>query len=200
MGNLFTVITGIRTSLTEFAQFHCVGMQVYTVFSKIFPQICHLCSNNCSCNILNTNNNTSRKAKRPIEDDKMLNAIFGSTSKTTNEPAKKSKSKEPSSEEKVVAIFDQFAEVDDPELMTMDGIANMFNHPDIGIDPSADVRALVIMWRLGATSKPGCITKQEFVKGMQSISATSLSDLKQKLKKNNFDIGFLETKEFRGIW
>ena len=76
----------------------------------------------------------------------------------------------------------------------------MFDKPELSIDPSTDLRALVIMWRLGAFSKPGCITKQEFVKGMKALDTHALQSLGNKIKKNEFDAGFLETKEFREFY
>jgi len=59
---------------------------------------------------------------------------------------------------------------------------------------------LVVMWRLGATAKPGCITKQEFVNGMTAQGISSLKDISKKMKNNAYDPGFLETKDFREFY
>ena len=77
----------------------------------------------------------------------------------------------------------------------MEGIGNLCEQ--LGIDASSDVRALVLMWKLGANSKPGCIRKEEFMNGMRNICKTNLEELKSYLP--GLDTGFLEQQEFRGL-
>ena len=100
------------------------------------------------------------------------------------------------SKEQLENLFSAYTEEDDADIMTMDGIAKFFE--DLGVDPGSDVRSLVIMWKLGAISKPGCITKEEFCKGMKTLGKKTITELKSDL--SSFDPGFLETKEFRGMY
>ena len=40
-----------------------------------------------------------------------------------------------------------YADEEDPDVITMDGISKLSG--DLGLDPSSDVRVLVLLWRLG---------------------------------------------------
>lgn len=94
------------------------------------------------------------------------------------------------------ALFDSIAEEDDKELATMEGIMKLGEM--IGIDASVDVRMLVILWKFGATSKSGCITRSEFVSGMESNYIADAAALQGSLY--TFETGFLETAEFRDFF
>ena len=91
------------------------------------------------------------------------------------------------------SLFNSFADVEDPDIISMDGIQHIGEQLDI--DPSSDVKILVICWKLGAVSKPGCITRTEFLKAMESMNFNSISAIKDALP--TFDPGFLEDREFR---
>ncbi len=54
------------------------------------------------------------------------------------------------------------------------------------------------MWKLGAVKEPGCIYKEEFLKGMEELGAYNIETLTPLLP--TFDIGFLETKEFKKFY
>jgi len=60
------------------------------------------------------------------------------------------------------------------------------------------VRLLVLLWKLGANSKPGAITRKEFTTGMLALKMDSLADLKSLLP--SLDPGFLEGPEFRTFY
>ena len=94
----------------------------------------------------------------------------------------------------VEALFNSLADPDDPDLLSMEGIGKLCETLDL--DPSSDVRVLVLLWRLGATSKPGAITKQEFMQGFQNLKVGNLKKLTTLIP--SFDPGFLERGEFRG--
>lgn len=49
---------------------------------------------------------------------------------------------------------------------------------------------------LGANSKPGLITRTEFMQGMKNIRKSSVEDIKKTIA--TLDPGFLEQSEFRG--
>lgn len=61
------------------------------------------------------------------------------------------------------AMFSSYADEDDSDSMSMDGIVKLCE--ELEIDPSTDVRVLVLMWKLGATSKPGTMSRKEFLEG-----------------------------------
>lgn len=114
--------------------------------------------------------------------------MFGrSTSKKSSKPEV--------NEGEVLALFDSSADPDDPETMNMDGIANLCEN--IGLDASTDVRALVLLWKLGSGSKPGLITRTEFLNGMKTLRKDSIDGLKAVV--STLDPGFLERAEFRGL-
>lgn len=52
------------------------------------------------------------------------------------------------------------------------------------------------MWTLGALTKPGSITKTEFMSGMKKNSKFDIADIKAMLPE--LDPGFLEKAQFRG--
>jgi hypothetical protein len=100
-------------------------------------------------------------------------------------------------EEKLNAIFNQYVDVDeDTEALSLEGIAKLCSEVDI--DAGSDVRGLVLMWRLGAVSKPGTITRKEFIDGMRRFRVSSIKDLSSKVP--SLDLGFLERAEFRGFF
>lgn len=88
------------------------------------------------------------------------------------------------------------ADEDDPECMSMEGISTLSE--TLNMDPSSDVRVLVLMWKLGAVSKPGCISKSEFINGMKSIQKTNAKGLNDYLPM--LDPGFIEKTDFRGMY
>jgi hypothetical protein len=107
---------------------------------------------------------------------------------------KKVKADETIDSEILEKVFSEYADPDDADVMTMDGIGKLSE--DLGIDASTDIRILVILWTLGSGSKPGSITKTEFVNGMKSLRRDSVSSLKSALP--SFDPGFLDRNQFRG--
>ena len=96
----------------------------------------------------------------------------------------------------VEALFDSLADPEDTELITMEGLQALGARLDL--DPSSDVRFLVLLWKLGAQSKPGCVTRAEFRAGMHTMRKESVEALKKSLP--SFDPGFLERNEFRDFY
>lgn len=95
-----------------------------------------------------------------------------------------------------VELFSLLADPENPDIATMEGIFKLGEL--LEIDASADVRILSILWKFGAISKPGCITKAEFLAGMESNFITDIKGLKDSLY--TFDTGFLEASEFREFY
>lgn len=100
----------------------------------------------------------------------------------------------PFNNEEATQLFNSLADPDDPEVISMEGIGNLCDQ--LHIDPSTDVRILVLMWKLEAKSKPGSISREEFLKGMKKLNKSSVAGLTAILP--SFDPGFLERNEFRG--
>ena len=53
------------------------------------------------------------------------------------------------------------------------------------------------MWTLGAVSKPGAITRAEFISGLKKQKKFDVEGIKSMLP--SLDPGFLERNEFRGL-
>lgn len=123
--------------------------------------------------------------------------IFGKKT-PAQKPASASKAKatEPD-DSQLNELFNNFTdEEEDTEVMTMEGIAKMCEQLDL--DPTSDVRVLVLCWRLNATAKPGQVTRSEFVAGMKSMRVSTMAELKGRVP--SFDTGFLEKSEFREFY
>ena len=58
-------------------------------------------------------------------------------------------------------------------------------------------RALSLMWTLGAVSKPGAITKAEFISGLKKQKKCDVGGIKSM--PPSLDPGFLERDAFRGL-
>ena len=94
----------------------------------------------------------------------------------------------------VDALYESLMDPEDPDMLSMEGISTLCE--SLGLDPSSDVRVLVLLWKLGASSKPGNITKAEFSSGFQKLQVSSVEKLKTMLP--SLDPGFLDVSEFRG--
>ncbi len=91
-------------------------------------------------------------------------------------------------------FFNSLADADDTELISMEGISKLCEQ--LSIDPNTDVRVLVLMWKLGALSKPGSISRTEFIQGMKKLNKCDVGGLITVLP--SFDPGFLDRAEYRG--
>ena len=100
-------------------------------------------------------------------------------------------------EEAVDVLFNSLADEDDPECMNMDGIGTFCEMLDM--DPSTDVRLLVLLWKMAAVSKPGTVTRKEFTTGMLTVlKKDSIEGIKSVL--SSLDPGFLERAPFRDFY
>jgi hypothetical protein len=100
-------------------------------------------------------------------------------------------------EEAVDALFNSLADEDDPECINMDGIGSFCEM--LEMDPSTDVRLLVLLWKMAAVSKPGTVTRKEFTTGMlTTFKKDSAEGLKSIL--STLDPGFLERGPFREFY
>ena len=106
-----------------------------------------------------------------------------------------------SKSKKVEALFEELAkDSEDPEVIGSEGIESLCSQ--CGISDLGDVRALVLCWKLGASTieplQPGCIKRGEFEAAMKSMRKESIKDLAKMLP--SFDTGFMEAKEFRDFY
>lgn len=91
-------------------------------------------------------------------------------------------------------LFNTLCDPDDHDIMTMEGIAKFCEL--LEIDPAADIRALVLVWKLGSSAKAGQLTREEFLNGCKQINISDINGFKAYLPA--LDPGFLERSEFRG--
>jgi hypothetical protein len=98
---------------------------------------------------------------------------------------------------KIEALFATIVDEEDPDVADFDGIAKLAEL--INIDPTTDVRILVLLWKMGVSvTKPGQISKSDFVEGMEkNLKLDSVEGLQALLP--SLDLGFIERQEFRGI-
>ena len=73
------------------------------------------------------------------------------------------------------------------------GISILSEH--LGIDPLEDIRILILLFKLGANSKPAQISRSEWTSGCEKLQADSIDKLKMLLP--SLDLGFMERGEFR---
>mmetsp|Transcript_10112 Transcript_10112/g.10200 ORF Transcript_10112/g.10200 Transcript_10112/m.10200 type:complete len:224 (-) Transcript_10112:633-1304(-) len=96
----------------------------------------------------------------------------------------------------IISTYRTYSDPDDPDCMTMEGIGKLCE--DLGIDPQSDVRILVLLWRLGAVSTPGQISKEEFMTGMRAMGLSNLEGIRSALP--SLDPGFLEHSKFKDFF
>ena len=95
-------------------------------------------------------------------------------------------------------LFHEYCDEADQELMSSESISKFFASPLLSITSESDIRALVLLWRFGAKSKPGCITKAEFIRGMQTIHAYSEVSLGKKISEGFAELDRVDKDSFRG--
>jgi len=100
-------------------------------------------------------------------------------------------------EENIEALFSSFADEDDPDQMGQEGIGNFAEK--LGMDPTSDVRLLVLLWKMNASTKPGVVLRKEFVNGMSNVLRKDSIEGIQALLPS-LDPGFLERPEFRDFY
>lgn len=125
--------------------------------------------------------------------------MFGRTTSATKSAANTAAKKGKGSvdEAAIEELFASFADEADPDAMTMDGISTFAER--LGMDPSSDVKLLVLLWRMNATSKPGTVMRKEFMNGMaNAFGKDSIEGLKAIIP--SLDPGFLERTEFRDFY
>mmetsp|Transcript_1784 Transcript_1784/g.3748 ORF Transcript_1784/g.3748 Transcript_1784/m.3748 type:complete len:248 (+) Transcript_1784:103-846(+) len=103
-----------------------------------------------------------------------------------------------SSPENPESIFDRFNDKEERDglAITLSGIAELCSTLDLDVE--SDLRAMVLVWKLGSREKPGEISRNEFVTGMAKLGCNTLAQL--KALKPALDTGFMETETFRDFY
>ena len=109
---------------------------------------------------------------------------------------KKSSSHSGIDDDAALALYHEIADEDDPNVITMEGIAVIGEK--LGIDVTEDIRILVLLWKMGCTEKPSVITKTEFLHGCYQLQADSWDKFRDLLP--SLDTGFLEMEEFKDFY
>ena len=85
---------------------------------------------------------------------------------------------------------------DEGNVASMEGISVLCEKLDL--DPLEDVRVLVLMWKMEATSKPAQITKDEWMRGCERLQIDSVDKFQELLP--SLELGFLDNDEFKDFY
>lgn len=121
--------------------------------------------------------------------------MYKSRKKSSRSSSSRSASRHTTDEAGIMNMFNELADEEDPTIITIEGISKLGEN--IGIDPFEDVRCLVLLWKFGVEEKPGQVSKDEWVKGCQTLGVDSYDKIKSLLP--SFDLGFL-VEEFRAFY
>jgi len=131
-----------------------------------------------------------RKQSQQAADSKMWSS-GGSSRKMKS---KKVPSINESSAEK---LFLTYADEDDACLSAnMEGISKLCDQLDI--DPMEDIRILVLLWKMGATDKPGLISKDEWMAGCNKLQVDTIAKFQELLP--SLETGFLDQPDFKDFY
>mmetsp|Transcript_34742 Transcript_34742/g.77978 ORF Transcript_34742/g.77978 Transcript_34742/m.77978 type:complete len:252 (+) Transcript_34742:256-1011(+) len=95
-------------------------------------------------------------------------------------------------ESKVEKMFDGLCDEDDSTVADLEGISKLCEQ--LSLDPYEDVRVLVLLYKLGANSKPSQITREEWIEGCHTLKLDSIAKFKAFLPQ--LDTGFMAREEF----
>jgi hypothetical protein len=93
-------------------------------------------------------------------------------------------------------LFGEIADEDDPTVAGMDGIVKLCEKVDL--DPLEDVRALVLLWKIGSREKPGQISREEFLSGCRRLNVDSTAKLQALIP--SLDMGFMDEADFKEFY
>ncbi|GMH60796.1 hypothetical protein TrRE_jg2709 [Triparma retinervis] len=93
-------------------------------------------------------------------------------------------------------LFNKYTTEDDPFAISMEGIADLCD--DLDLDPTVDIRVLVLFFKLGANAKPGEISQAEWNRGCEELGLEKVEDFKKLLP--SLDTGFMDHEDFRKFY
>jgi hypothetical protein len=85
---------------------------------------------------------------------------------------------------------------DEGNVASMEGISVLCEKLDL--DPLEDVRVLVLLWKMDASSKPAQITKDEWMRGCERLQVDSVEKFQDLLP--SLEPGFLDNDEFKDFY
>lgn len=132
-----------------------------------------------------SNNNTRRRVTNNGDNESNMSNIKGKWGRYSRGSSV--------DEAAVNSMFDNIADDDDPNVASYTGISQLADH--LGIDPYEDIRILVLLFKMGANSKPAQISRSEWTAGCEKLQADSVDKFKMLLP--SLDFGFMERSEFR---
>uniref|UniRef100_A0A7S2SVP2 Defective in cullin neddylation protein n=1 Tax=Rhizochromulina marina TaxID=1034831 RepID=A0A7S2SVP2_9STRA len=94
------------------------------------------------------------------------------------------------------ALFQRLADQEDPSVIGLEGIGVLCE--ELGLDATTDIRAMVLCFKLGSKARPGEISREEFMEGMQSLHCGDVKDLERIMP--SLDLGFMEKRQFRDFY
>ena len=97
----------------------------------------------------------------------------------------------PTTNASALALFNKYADPENPFAINAEGISKFAD--DLEIDPTTDLRILVLLHRMGANSKPGEISQAEWNEGCRKLNVFDIEGFKGLLTR--LDPGFMEHKE-----
>lgn len=95
-------------------------------------------------------------------------------------------------------LFDELLASEDDALVSTQEEISDFIETHLKLNPLTDVRVLVLLWKLKATSKPAQISKKEWLAGCENLSVTSIEQLKALVP--SLDTASLESGQFRDFY
>lgn len=128
-----------------------------------------------------TSSNSSSKKRKSL--DHMTKWGRNSSSSAANDAA-------------ILTIFHEISDEDDPQIASMEGICKLCEF--IEIDPLEDIRILILLFKMGAKSKPAQITRDEWMAGCAKLNIVSIDSIKSLLP--SLDPGFMDQMEFRELY
>lgn len=96
---------------------------------------------------------------------------------------------------KINEIYSQCLDSDNPDRIELEGISRLCELVELDAE---DIKTLVLLWKLGANSRPGTLTREEFLNGMKKLGVDTLPALKALIP--SFDPGFLMDADFRSFY
>lgn len=99
-------------------------------------------------------------------------------------------------ESKVEKMFDGLCDEDDSTVADLEGISKLCEQ--LSLDPYEDVRVLVLLYKLGANSKPSQITREEWIEGCHTLKLDSIAKFKAFIPQ--LDTGFMAREEFNDFF
>mmetsp|Transcript_13350 Transcript_13350/g.15306 ORF Transcript_13350/g.15306 Transcript_13350/m.15306 type:complete len:261 (+) Transcript_13350:304-1086(+) len=104
----------------------------------------------------------------------------------------------------IESMFEEYAQASaseefdyEPEVTRMEGFSVFCEQLDL--DPCDDIRVLVLLWKLGANSKPQLITKKEWISGCQTLRSDSLAKFRDVVIPT-LDPGFMDNDNFKSFY